>query len=282
MTAADRATARTPRLVTVMRRSATNLTVWIPALFRSARRPFPGLWPPTSRLALGTAATIAAVAVAMLFLDPLVVHARSLPLWLILTFDALTDFGRAGWVLIPTGGLLFAVAVVASPSLGRTSYLVLTSLAVRLGFVFLAVGIPSLVVTVVKRLIGRARPLRIEGSDIYFAPFGWRNDYASLPSGHSTTAFAVAVALGALFPRLRVALWIYAGIIAVSRVILTAHYPSDVIAGAVVGACGALLVRAWFASRRLGFVLAPDGGVRPLPGPSLQRIKKVAGRLASQ
>ena len=136
--------------------------------------------------------------------------------------------------------------------------------------------------TVVKRLIGRARPLRIEGSDIYFAPFGWRNDYASLPSGHSTTAFAVAVALGALFPRLRVALWIYAGIIAVSRVILTAHYPSDVIAGGGGGRlrrdAGTRLVR----SRRLGFVLAPDGGVRPLPGPSLQRIKKVAGRLASQ
>jgi membrane-associated phospholipid phosphatase len=282
VTATGRLTARAPWPAMVVRRTAGNLSVWIPALFRPARQPFRSFWPPTSRLALGTAATIVGLAVAMLFLDPLVVHARSLPLWLILTFDELTDFGRAGWVLIPTGGLLLAAAAVASPALGRTTYLVLMSLAVRLGFVFLAVGIPSLVVTVVKRLIGRARPLRVDGSDIYFAPFGWRNDYASLPSGHSTTAFAAAVALGALFPRLRVALWIYAGIIAASRVILTAHYPSDVIAGAVVGGCAALMVRTWFASRRLGFVLGPDGGVLPLPGPSLQRVKKVAGRLASQ
>jgi undecaprenyl-diphosphatase len=103
-----------------------------------------------------------------------------------------------------------------------------------------------------------------------------------MPSGHSTSAFAAAVAIGALFPRARIALWIYAGIIGLSRVILTAHHPSDVIAGAVVGACGALLVRSWFAAHGRGFSLGPDGRFRLMPGPSLQRIKKVARRVAGQ
>ena len=71
-------------------------------------------------------------------------------------------------------------------------------------------------------------------------------------------------------------------LIALSRVVLTAHYPSDVIAGAVVGTCGALLVRRWFAARRLAFAAGPDGRIRALPGPSLQRIKRVAGRLVGQ
>ena len=78
-----------------MRRIAGTL----PSGFRwqcgHARRPYSGLWPPTSRLALGTAATIAAVGLAMLFLDAAGGPCRSLPLWLILTFDELTDFGRS-------------------------------------------------------------------------------------------------------------------------------------------------------------------------------------------
>jgi undecaprenyl-diphosphatase len=65
----------------------------------------------------------------------------------------------------------------------------------------------------------------------------------------------------------------------VSRVALTAHFPSDVLAGAVVGVVGVLLVRDWFATRGLAFVLRTDGIVRRLPGPSLARIKKVARQL---
>ena len=71
-------------------------------------------------------------------------------------------------------------------------------------------------------------------------PFSWRPAYASLPSGHATTAFAALVAIGAIFPQARALMWIYAVLIALSRVIITAHHPSDVIAGAIVGAVGAL------------------------------------------
>ena len=60
---------------------------------------------------------------------------------------------------------------------------------------------------------------------------------------------------------------------------VTAHYASDVIAGAAIGAFGALWVRDWFARRRLGFVVGADGEVHALRGPSLRRIKKVARAL---
>ena len=61
-----------------------------------------------------------------------------------------------------------------------------------------------------------------------------------MPSGHATTAFAALVAIGAIFPQARALMWIYAVLIALSRVVVTAHHPSDVIAGAIVGAAGAL------------------------------------------
>ena len=124
--------------------------------------------------------------------------------------------------------------------------------------------------------------MRVDGADIYFAPFAWRVDYASMPSGHSHDGVRRRGRARRAVSAARVALWVYAGIIALSRVILTAHYPSDVIAGAVVGACGALMVRSAFLARRRGFRLGADGAVRAMPGPSLQRIKAVARRLAGQ
>jgi undecaprenyl-diphosphatase len=103
-----------------------------------------------------------------------------------------------------------------------------------------------------------------------------------MPSGHATTAYAAAVAIGAVWPRARVPMWIFAGVIALSRVVITAHYVSDVIAAAFVGAFGAVLVRNWFAVRRLGFVAQPDGTAHPLPGPSWRHLKAVARRLIGQ
>ncbi len=104
----------------------------------------------------------------------------------------------------------------------------------------------------------------------------------AFPSGHATTAFAAAIAFGALWPRLRPLLWTYAIVIALSRVIVTAHHPSDVVAGAIAGVVGALLVRDWLAARRLGFSVRADGAVAALPGPSWARIKRVARSLSGQ
>jgi undecaprenyl-diphosphatase len=83
------------------------------------------------------------------------------------------------------------------------------------------------------------------------------------------------VAFGALFPQIRFLLWTYALLIMASRIVISAHYPSDVMAGAVVGVFGALFVRNWFAERRLGLYVDSDGRVRALPGPSFARLKRI-------
>ena len=92
---------------------------------------------------------------------------------------------------------------------------------VRLGFVFAAIAAPGLFVTVVKRLIGRARPFIGGDADPFlYLPFGWRPDYASLPSGHATNVFAALVAVGLVWPRARGVMLVYALTIAASRVIV--------------------------------------------------------------
>jgi membrane-associated phospholipid phosphatase len=228
-------------------------------------------------LARGVIAAVM-IALAMILVDQRAYQfASGLPLWLVDGFYEITDFGRSGWILVPTGGLILVIALLASPALDQMTRGVLAMLVVRIGFIFIAVGLPGLLVTIVKRWIGRVRP-SAQGPFAY-EPFSWRPEYASLPSGHTTTAFAALVAIGAIFPRARPFLWGYALLIALSRIVVTAHYSSDVIAGAAVGAFGALWVRDWFARRRLGFVVGTDGAVHALAGPSPNRIKRVARAL---
>ena len=66
---------------------------------------------------------------------------------------------------------------------------------------------------------------------------------------------------------------VYALLIALSRLVLLAHHPSDVVAGALIGVIGAMAVRYWFAARRLGFAIRRDGEIVPLRSTSWRRQK---------
>lgn len=260
------------------------LDQWIGALLR---RPRFILDPGRLRAARGRYATwLAVVGVVVVFLMVFVDADASkavarLPHWLIEGFNEITDFGRSGWFLWPSGLLfLLLTAIAASPRLGRFPRAVYAAFAVRVGFIFVAIGFPGLVVTILKRCIGRARPSAL--GPFAYDLFAWRPEFASLPSGHAATAFSALIAIGAIFPRARAVMWVYASAIVVSRVVVSAHYPSDVLAGAAFGAFGAILVRQWFALRRMGFYIGPNGEVRALPGPSQGRLKKVARALFAQ
>jgi undecaprenyl-diphosphatase len=93
-----------------------------------------------------------------------------------------------------------------------------------------------------KRVAKRPRPCHIE-------PHSWAKllppDQFSFPSGHTMTAFAVALPVALLFPQLTAPVYFAAGSIAVSRILLGMHFLSDVLAGGLVGTAvgyGALTV----------------------------------------
>jgi membrane-associated phospholipid phosphatase len=264
----------------VLRRCFANVAAAITILFRPARIIPRQPWlPAPQQLAIAVAVVIAVFLIGMVFIDAAASNAGArLPRWLISSFDWFTDFGKSGWFLWPLGILFLVLA--ALPRLSHVSQRVLAAVMVRVGFLFVAIGLPSLFASVIKNMIGRARP-GVSGvvNPYLFDPFHWAPAYASLPSGHATTAFAVLAAFGVLWPRARTALLIYALLIAASRIIVTAHYPTDVASGALVGIVGVLLVRRYFALRRLGFSVGPDGALHQFPGPSLRRIKSVAREL---
>jgi membrane-associated phospholipid phosphatase len=192
----------------------------------------------------------------------------------------LTDFGKDAYVLYLLAGLLLVVAIVAPRWRGASQSL--TSLGTRLQFLFLAVLVPLLAGELIKWIVGRGRPFVGGKADAFnFEPFAGTEAYASFPSAHAITGFALAFAVAAVWPRTRNVMIVYAVLIALSRLVLLAHHPSDVTAGALIGVIGAMLVRYWFAARRLGFAIHRNGEIVPLAGPSLERLKRVAGRAAA-
>jgi len=264
-----------------IRRAGARIEIAIRRLLSPPRIVVP--WPSPQSIAIGAISFVGLFVLLMATLDaPAIIAARGLPPLINAIFQVITGFGTGGWFLYPLGILMIAIAL-APPQLPRMAQLTLAAIMVRAGFLFIAIGLPGLFTDLVKHVFGRARPFVGGAADPYvFHPFTWPAAYASLPSGHATTAFAAAIAVGALWPRARTVIWIYAALIAISRVVIYAHHPSDVLAGAMVGGVGALLVRQSFAARGLAFGVTPQGAIAAFPVPSKRRIKSVARALLAE
>lgn len=218
-------------------------------------------WPArVAALVLGAALVV----VGMVYVDPVIQGLRGgFPAPVIGFSGLVTDIGKSNWVLIPSGLAILGILASVPPARRFTDRLTM-ALAVRLAFVFVAVGGSGLIVTIVKRIIARGRPRYFEEfGALHFQFPNWHSSYASFPSGHSQTIFATALAFGFLFPRLRMPFLALAVVIALSRIGVNAHYFTDVVAGGLWGAWFTLMTREWFARR--GLVFSPGPSRRPFP-----------------
>ena len=179
--------------------------------------------------------------------------ARHLPHWL-------DDVGRRDHqsravrrFLYPLGFHPRDFAAIVTPYVAAMTQGMLASLAVRFGFLFRRDRAAEPVRTVVKRLIGRARPM--------WAPTTILSCICRSSGGPNTPACRQVtrqqprrrpIAIGAIWPRVR------AGDVALRADhhaqphARTCHHPSDVLGGALVGVVGALSCAAGFGAR-LGF-----------------------------
>lgn len=172
-------------------------------------------------------------------------------------FRFVTWFGQGGVILVPSG-LILVGALWLRPRLPSLAGPIRRLIA-HAALLFATVAIAGLANDALKLLFSRARPrLWLHGdlSGFFFERLG--SDYQSFPSGHTATSVAAAIVLAQLFPSWRLGFAAFALLIAFSRIVLDAHYLSDVIAGAAVGAAAATATLVL--SRRRGWNGAPVSG----------------------
>jgi membrane-associated phospholipid phosphatase len=191
-------------------------------------------------------------------------------------FFFITDYGLSDWVLIPTLAAAVLLALIRLPLQGiwrrATGELALLS-----AYIFVGVGLPGLLTNLLKRLVGRGRPSEFDA----YGAFSFQNifndwTFQSFPSGHSATAVATAFTVGFLWPPLFPILLVVGIVVAISRVPVGMHYPTDVFAGIIVGMLGAYLVRSFFAQRGWLFVQRKDRLIERKPFAALRQLRQRA------
>ncbi len=104
--------------------------------------------------------------------------------------------------------------------------------------IFLIIITDQLGAKVIKELVGRVRPCNALTDVI--TPLGPTGTF-SFPSNHALNNFAVAAFFSLIYPKLKFILYGAATLIAISRVYLGLHYPSDILGGAIIGVIIGLL-----------------------------------------
>lgn len=132
-------------------------------------------------------------------------------------FPAVTKLGDAGMIWI-----VFTLLLIVIPRTRKIGYAAAVSL-------ILEAVVCNLVL---KPLVGRVRPCDVAEGVRLLIP---RPEDASFPSGHTSASFAVASVLVFGKSRLGIPALILAVLIACSRLYLYVHFPSDVLAGALLG-----------------------------------------------
>ena len=225
------------------------------------------VFPPPLRIAEFLAIGASAVAVTALIADPLLLQAMAGPGWQPSpVFETVTWFGKTDWILYPTGVALIAFSLWRRGWIGSRAGLRWHSIMLAVYYLFTAIAFSGLIALALKNLIGRARPPFMTGSGVWESfPLRDSYDFASFPSGHATTAGALAIALALLFPKLRV-FFLLAGVwIAASRPALGVHFFSDILAGFAFGGAFSYYYARSFARKRLLFAFNDEGGLRLSP-----------------
>ncbi len=113
-----------------------------------------------------------------------------------------------------------------------------------------ALGLNTVLTYSIKHSVGRQRPYIAYPADFERLD-AYSGSSPSFPSGHTSIAFATATALSLQYPKWYVIApsYLWAGCVGYSRMNLGVHYPSDVLAGAILGAGSAFVtykINEWY------------------------------------
>ena len=187
------------------------------------------------------AVTLLLIFLSYYFVDiPVAIFCRQIDQNILQVFDWITELGISTWYLVAS---LFLFVIFRFYRKNRVN-------ANRALFVFAAVALSGIATNVVKLTVARYRPIIFFEKGLYgFDFFNSGYEYNSFPSGHAATIFSLATAMSLFWPKYRAYFFVVAFAIALSRIILTSHFVSDVIAGAFIGTLTVLLLKKYIPDR---------------------------------
>ncbi len=148
-------------------------------------------------------------------------------------FIRVTELGDSLWYfLIIVLILIFSFVGKFLKITSLKHYFILRNFSI---FSFVYLSLVGIITQALKHVIGRPRPNHADfekGFDFNF--FSTDASFHSFPSGHSSTIFAVALVMCSLVPRLRMFFLFFGFVVALSRVVVGAHFVTDVIAGGLL------------------------------------------------
>ena len=156
-------------------------------------------------------------------------------------FETLTHFGDSMYFFVPTI-LIWAVIKIIQ----NKNKIILTISDISL-FIFFNILLSGIAVQIFKHILGRPRPPLFHSNNLTTLDiFNFDSRWHSFPSGHTATIFAFIFCLIFLFPKIKNILITIAVVIASTRVIVGAHYVSDIFGGALVAYITSILLREKF------------------------------------
>jgi membrane-associated phospholipid phosphatase len=173
----------------------------------------------------------------MMFADrPIAWAMADLPIWLRNPAEDITNLGKSlGWLLLSAGFTLFWAMCAWRAERKNLPSSQHRRRALGAAFFFATVALSGILTNLIKLAVGRSRPKQLVIDGYYdFQPWHLDADLRAFPSGHATTMFAMAFAIAMIRPPWRWPAFVFAIVISATRVIINAHYLSDVIGGLVV------------------------------------------------
>jgi undecaprenyl-diphosphatase len=146
--------------------------------------------------------------------------------WLRTHHSPLLDTLMVGLSDIARGGAIWIALAILIAFLHRARWPAVMHVLLAIALAFLITD------HVAKPFFNRSRPFESYADS---RVFGYKPTTRSFPSGHAASAMAGVCALTRLAPEARVIFWVFAVLVAFSRVYLGVHYPTDVLGGALLG-----------------------------------------------
>ena len=234
-------------------------------------------------VALAATAVMAGIGISIALVDrPLALYFHAHDADLRAVFDLTGRLGLTYGYLIVLGLAFATLHWGGALSRLRPFALSMQAFSAIPAFLFLSIAASGIIVDLLKLIFGRPRPKLLFSAGIYdFTWLGLRADHWSFPSGHSATITALMTALWLVWPQHLLFYGLVATIVALSRVVVGAHYLSDTFAGALIAVLTTWGMALIFAKNGIDLAAASRGrrraGKEAAPWPCRRFARAPAG-----